>query len=99
MSNIIDIDRVGMVYETGSGPVEALRDITLSVAGGEFVSLVGPSGCGKSTLLRVLAGLRPMTSGAIVVDGQRVTRPIPRRRWLSSRSACPRSTRSCSQPT
>jgi NitT/TauT family transport system ATP-binding protein len=78
VSNIIDIDRVGMVYETGSGPVEALRDITLSVAGGEFVSLVGPSGCGKSTLLRVLAGLRPMTSGTIVVDGQRVTRPIPK---------------------
>ena len=78
MKNIIEIDRVGMVYETGSGPVEALRNITLSVAGGEFVSLVGPSGCGKSTLLRVLAGLRPMTSGSIVVDGQPVTRPIPK---------------------
>ncbi|HRP77707.1 MAG TPA: ABC transporter ATP-binding protein [Aquamicrobium sp.] len=67
-----------MVYETGSGPVEALRDISLSVAEGEFISLVGPSGCGKSTLLRVLAGLRPMTSGTILVDGQRVTRPIPK---------------------
>lgn len=75
---IIEIDRVGMVYETGSGPVEALRDISLSVAEGEFISLVGPSGCGKSTLLRVLAGLRPMTSGTILVDGQKVTRPIPK---------------------
>jgi NitT/TauT family transport system ATP-binding protein len=73
---MIELDRVGMVYETGSGPVEALRDITLSVTAGEFISLVGPSGCGKSTMLRVLAGLRPATSGQIVVDGQVVTQPI-----------------------
>ena len=76
--NIIELDRVGMVYETGSGPVEALRDITLAVGGGEFISLVGPSGCGKSTMLRVVAGLRPATSGTILVDGVPVTRPIPK---------------------
>jgi NitT/TauT family transport system ATP-binding protein len=76
--NIIELDRVGMVYQTLSGPVEALREISLTVADGEFVSLVGPSGCGKSTLLRVLAGLRPMTSGTITVDGAPVTRPIPK---------------------
>ncbi|MGN6583481.1 MAG: ABC transporter ATP-binding protein [Rhizobiaceae bacterium] len=74
----IELDRVGMTYETGSGPVEALRDITLKVRQGEFVSLVGPSGCGKSTLMRVVAGLRPMTAGSVVVDGQAVTRPIPK---------------------
>jgi NitT/TauT family transport system ATP-binding protein len=67
-----------MTYETGSGPVEALREITLTVREGEFVSLVGPSGCGKSTLLRVIAGLRPMTSGSVVVDGAPVVRPIPK---------------------
>ena len=78
MSGMIELDRVGMTYNTGSGPVEALRDITLSVAAGEFVSLVGPSGCGKSTMLRVLAGLRPATAGTIVVDGTPVTRPIPK---------------------
>ena len=74
----IELDRVGMTYETGSGPVEALRDIALTVREGEFVSLVGPSGCGKSTLLRVVAGLRPMTSGSVVVDGVPVVRPIPK---------------------
>lgn len=74
----IELDRVGMTYETESGPVEALRDITLDVAEGEFISLVGPSGCGKSTLLRVVAGLRPMTAGRVVVDGTPVTRPIPK---------------------
>ena len=53
----IALDRVGMVYPTASGAVEALRDITFEVARGELIALVGPSGCGKSTLLRVIAGL------------------------------------------
>lgn len=78
MKNAIELDRVGMVYETGSGPVEALQNITLDVGKGEFISIVGPSGCGKSTLLRVVAGLRPLTSGTVVVDGTAVTRPIPK---------------------
>jgi len=72
----IDLIRVGMVYRTAGGPVEALRDITLDVRRGEFVSLVGPSGCGKSTLLRIIAGLRPVTSGAVHVDGAPVIAPI-----------------------
>src|SRR6202165_3655728 len=72
----IRLDRVGMVYQTTSGPVEALRDISLTVAQGEFISLVGPSGCGKSTLLRIIAGLRPATSGAVTVDGAVVAKPI-----------------------
>jgi len=72
----IRLDRVGMVYQTASGPVEALRDISLEVGQGEFVSLVGPSGCGKSTLLRIIAGLRPATSGAVTVNGTAVAKPI-----------------------
>jgi NitT/TauT family transport system ATP-binding protein len=72
----IRLDRVGMVYQTTSGPVEALRDISLTVGQGEFVSLVGPSGCGKSTLLRIVAGLRPATSGAVTVNGVGVAKPI-----------------------
>jgi len=65
-----------MVYRTTGGPVEALRDISLDVRRGEFVSLVGPSGCGKSTLLRIVAGLRPATSGAVSVDGRPVIEPL-----------------------
>src|SRR5215468_9903498 len=72
----IALDRVGMVYQTSSGTVEALRDISLTVNRGEFVSLVGPSGCGKSTLLRIIAGLRPATSGAVTVNAVQVARPI-----------------------
>jgi NitT/TauT family transport system ATP-binding protein len=76
LPDFIALDRVGMTYEAQSGPVEALRDISFGVRRGEFVALVGPSGCGKSTLLRIVAGLRPATSGAVVVDGRPVTRPI-----------------------
>ncbi len=76
MSDLIALDRVGMVYTTASGAVEALREISLSVSAGEFAALVGPSGCGKSTLLRIIAGLRPATSGAVVVAGRAVTHPI-----------------------
>lgn len=75
---LIEVDRAGMVYPAESGPVEALRDISLTIHEGEFVALVGPSGCGKSTLMRAIAGLRPLTSGAIRVDGTVVERPIPK---------------------
>jgi NitT/TauT family transport system ATP-binding protein len=66
-----------MTYRAASGPVEALRGITLEVGRGELVALVGPSGCGKSTLLRIVAGLRPATAGTVTVGGSRVTRPVP----------------------
>jgi NitT/TauT family transport system ATP-binding protein len=75
---LIEIDDVGMVYAADSGPVEALRDISLQIGDGEFVALVGPSGCGKSTLMRILAGLRPVTSGRVVVDGRVITGPVSR---------------------
>ena len=73
---MIALDGVGMTYQADSGPVEALRDIALTVGRGELVALVGPSGCGKSTLLRIIAGLRPATTGRIAVDGRAVTGPI-----------------------
>ena len=75
---LIEIDDVGMVYAADSGPVEALRGISLQIGDGEFVALVGPSGCGKSTLMRIIAGLRPVTSGRVVVDGAVVTGPVSR---------------------
>ena len=75
---LIEIDRVGMIYPAESGPVEALRDISLRIGRGEFVALVGPSGCGKSTLMRIVAGLRPVTSGSVRVDGQLVEGPVSR---------------------
>jgi NitT/TauT family transport system ATP-binding protein len=73
---VIAVDDVSMVYQAASGPVEALRGISLQVQAGEFVALVGPSGCGKSTLMRIIAGLRPATAGRVSVDGRPVTGPL-----------------------
>jgi len=57
------------------GDLEALRDINVDIARGEFISLVGPSGCGKTTLLRIIAGLEPATSGEVLLDGRAVRAP------------------------
>ncbi|MEA2640691.1 MAG: NitT/TauT family transport system ATP-binding protein [Chloroflexota bacterium] len=55
--------------------IEVLRDVSVSVAPGEFLSIVGPSGCGKTTLLRIFAGLIPVSSGAVLYDGAPVSGP------------------------
>lgn len=70
MDSIGPIIRLRQVVKSfGEGPT-VLGGIDLDVAPGEFVSFVGPSGCGKSTLLRLAAGLRPPTSGQVLVDGK-----------------------------
>jgi NitT/TauT family transport system ATP-binding protein len=76
VGDLIRLAGVGMTYATASGPVEALRDIDLTVGRGELVAVVGPSGCGKSTLLRIIAGLRPPSRGRVEVAGRPVVRPI-----------------------
>jgi spermidine/putrescine ABC transporter ATP-binding subunit len=62
------------------GDVEVLREISLSVAAGEFVTLLGPSGSGKTTLLRILGGLLEPARGRILVDGREVTHLPPHKR-------------------
>jgi len=57
------------------GDLEVLRDINVAIERGAFISLVGPSGCGKTTLLRIVAGLEPATSGAVLLDGRTVSAP------------------------
>ncbi len=65
----IEISGVSLRFDTRDGPVEALSNINMKVARGEFVSLIGPSGCGKTTLLRAVADLERPTSGTIRVNG------------------------------
>jgi NitT/TauT family transport system ATP-binding protein len=70
--------KVGKLWPgPGGTSVAALRDIDLTVDNGEFVAILGPSGCGKSTLLELIAGLEPLSSGRITLDGKPVTGPTP----------------------
>jgi putative ABC transport system ATP-binding protein len=69
---LIDLRGVVKTYETRAGGVIVLKDITLRVQPGEFVSVVGPSGSGKSTLLNMITGIDRPTTGEVYVGGQAV---------------------------
>ncbi len=72
---LVHVEGVGKTYRSPRGTVEALRSVSLTVAKGEFVSLLGPSGCGKSTLVMMMAGLVSATRGQVRIDGRAVRRP------------------------
>jgi NitT/TauT family transport system ATP-binding protein len=73
----IRIDRVAKTFGTGTArPFRALKEVSVDIKAGEFVSVVGPSGCGKSTLLLMVAGLLERSRGDIVIGGTPVTKPI-----------------------
>ncbi len=66
---VVEARKLGLTFQTGDGPVQALSDVDLTIGKGEFVSFIGPSGCGKTTFLRVIADLEKPTSGTISVNG------------------------------
>jgi NitT/TauT family transport system ATP-binding protein len=66
----VRLEGIGKRFGEGTTAVEALTGIDLTVAAGEFVSLIGPSGCGKSTLLRIIANLIEPTEGTVLVNGK-----------------------------
>lgn len=72
---MIHLRGASFVYQAPDGEVEALRQVDMDIAPGEFCSVVGPSGCGKSTLLSVISGLEKLTSGTVEVDGAPVQGP------------------------
>ena len=75
----LDLSDVGMRFATPNGWFEALVNVNLKIAKGEFISLIGHSGCGKSTVLNLVAGLNEPTSGGIILDGREVAGPGPER--------------------
>ena len=73
MSNnkIISAKDLSLTFQTNDGPVHALKDVSLDIEKGDFVSFIGPSGCGKTTFLRVMADLEQPTAGSITMNGVR----------------------------
>jgi len=65
---VISADGLDLTFETADGPVQALSEVTLDIASGDFVSFIGPSGCGKTTFLRAIAGLEAPSGGSIAVN-------------------------------
>jgi multiple sugar transport system ATP-binding protein len=76
----IEMKNISKTYGDG---FMAVDDVSIDVADGEFVILVGPSGCGKSTLLRMIVGLEDITSGDMIIGGEKVNDMAPRERNLS----------------
>ncbi|EDM69571.1 coproporphyrinogen III oxidase [Roseobacter sp. AzwK-3b] len=66
---VISAKDLSLTFQTNDGPVHALKDVTLNVRKGDFVSFIGPSGCGKTTFLRCMADLEHPTGGTITVNG------------------------------
>jgi len=69
LSSVIAASDLSLTFQTGDGPVHALKDVNLTVDKGDFVSFIGPSGCGKTTFLRAIAALEHPTSGTLSVNG------------------------------
>ncbi len=74
---MLEVTGLRKVYEGKERTVEAVRDLTFSVAAGEFVCIVGPSGSGKTTLLKIISGLLEPTAGEVVLEGKPVQGPPP----------------------
>ena len=91
MAALLCFKRVGMAFSGArASTVVALENIDLTLAAGEFLSVLGPSGCGKSTLLRLATGLELPTSGEVTYDGVPIEEPraATAAGWSFSRTAC-----------
>ena len=79
MNSYIQVENAEMVFASRKGRFHALRDISLNVEKGEFVTLIGHSGCGKSTLLNLVSGLTVPTTGVLLLDDRELKGPGPDR--------------------
>ena len=77
----VDVRNVSLTFETADSKVDALSNVSLQIADGEFVSFIGPSGCGKTTMLRVIADLQQPTAGTLLVNGMSAEQARLERRY------------------
>ncbi|MEM0900312.1 MAG: ABC transporter ATP-binding protein [Pseudomonadota bacterium] len=75
----LSLELVGKTFERGGVQNEVLKDVSLGVDEGEFISIIGHSGCGKSTVMNIIAGLLDVSTGAVFLDGEYVDAPGPER--------------------
>lgn len=68
-ASVIEAKNLDLTFQTDDGPVHALKDVSLNINRGDFVSFIGPSGCGKTTFLRCIAALEQPTGGTLTVNG------------------------------
>ncbi|CAN7451195.1 ABC transporter ATP-binding protein [Bosea sp. LjRoot237] len=78
-SAYLKIDHVEKTFQRGAATTNVLKDVSLVIDKGEYVSIIGHSGCGKSTLLNIIAGLTPVSAGAVLLEGKEVNAPGPER--------------------
>ncbi|MDZ7603019.1 MAG: nitrate ABC transporter ATP-binding protein [Hoeflea sp.] len=78
-ASFLEFSQLKKVYPTPKGPLTVVDGFELKMKKGEFTTLIGHSGCGKSTVLSMVAGLNPITEGAIVLDGRHITQAGPDR--------------------
>lgn len=75
MPAYLELSQIGKTFTRGAATTEVLREVSLDIAKGEYISIIGHSGCGKSTLLNMIAGFDKPSTGTVKVDGQVVAAP------------------------
>ncbi len=80
----VEARHIAKHFGLGEAAVRALDDVSVTIAQGEFFTLLGPSGCGKTTLLRMIAGFETPTSGQILLEGQDITALPPNKRPVNT---------------
>ena len=78
---MIELKKLSKTFESATGPVEALRDIDLTINDGEIFGIIGLSGAGKSTLVRCINLLERPSAGQVIIDGRDMT-ALPRAELL-----------------
>ncbi len=73
MSSFVEFKNVGKIYHMGEVDIEALNDVNFLIDKGEFCVVVGASGAGKTTILNILGGMDSLTSGEVLLDGEKIS--------------------------